>query len=123
MINTNWKEVEDQLRVKFGINNPSKTVKDYNEEIINIIETLQSKPFGTTLLPPDSAAKSSGTTSNPIGSTTPLIHDDLTQSDFVTTVENDALYIQNTAVGEAIWIKLAAKTTKTQSISPGVPRI
>ena len=43
MINTNWKEIQDQLRVKFGVNNPSKTVKDYNEEIISIIETLQSK--------------------------------------------------------------------------------
>jgi len=53
MINTNWKEIQDQLRVKFGINNPIKTVKDYYEEIISIIETLQSKPYGTTLLPSD----------------------------------------------------------------------
>ena len=37
MINTNWKEIQEQLRVKFGINNPNKTSKDYHEEIINII--------------------------------------------------------------------------------------
>ena len=37
MINTNWNEIQDQLRVKFGINNPIKTVKDYYEEIISII--------------------------------------------------------------------------------------
>jgi hypothetical protein len=112
MINTNWKDIQDQLRVKFGINNPIKTVQDYHEEIINIIETLQSKPFGTTLLPPDSAAKSSGTTSNSTGPTVALTHDDGTVSDFVTTVENDALYIQNTATGESIWIKLTSKTAK-----------
>jgi len=112
MINTNWKEIQEQLRVKFGVNNPSKTVNDYHEEIINIIETLQSKPFGTTLLPADSAAKSSGTTSNPTGPTVALTHDDGTPSDFVTTVENDALYIKNTVTGEAIWIKVAAKTVK-----------
>jgi hypothetical protein len=112
IINTNWKAIQDQLKVKFGINNPSKTVSDYVTEIRDVVETLQSKPFGTTLLPPDSASKSSGATSTPTGPTTPLIHDDMTASDFITTIENDALYIQNTAIGEAIWIKLAAKTAK-----------
>ena len=112
IINTNWKAIQEQLKIKFGINNPNISVKDYHDEIKDVVETLQTKPFGTTLLPADSAAKSAGATSTPIGPTTPLTHDDGTPSDFITTVENDALYIQNTAVGEAIWIKLAAKTAK-----------
>ena len=51
IINANWKAIQEQLRIKFGINNPNITVKDYNEEIINVIDTLQNKPFGATLLP------------------------------------------------------------------------
>ena len=80
IINTNWKAIQDQLKVKFGINNPSKTVSDYVTEIRDVVETLQSKPFGTTLLPPDSTSKSSGATSTPTGPTTPLVHDDTTAS-------------------------------------------
>jgi hypothetical protein len=29
MINTNGKEIQEQLKVKFGVNDPSKTVNDY----------------------------------------------------------------------------------------------
>jgi hypothetical protein len=115
IVNTNWKAIQEQLKVKFGINNPDKNVTDYVSEIRDVVETLQSKPFGTVLLPGDSASKSSGATSTPTGTTTPLAHDDGTASDFITTVENGALYIQNTVVGEAIWIKLAAKTAKPGS--------
>jgi hypothetical protein len=54
MINTNWKEIQEQLRVKFGINNPNKTVKDYHEEIISIIYHIQifhtSSGFGVPFL-------------------------------------------------------------------------
>jgi hypothetical protein len=115
IVNTNWKAIQEQLKVKFGINNPDKNVTDYVSEIRDVVETLQSKPFGTTLLPADSASKSSGATSTPTGPTTPLLHADGTASDFITTVENGTLYIQNTVVGEAIWIKLAAKTSKPGS--------
>ena len=91
MINTNWKEIQDQLRVKFGVNNPSKTVKDYNEEIISIIETLQSKPYGTTLLPSDTTtAGSYSTVTKPSGSTQVILHSDGSTSDFESTVENNS---------------------------------
>jgi hypothetical protein len=75
MINTNWNEIQEQLRVKFGVNNPSKTVNDYHEEIINIIETLQSKQFGTTLLPTDTTTSGSySTTAKPTVPTQNMTH-------------------------------------------------
>jgi hypothetical protein len=96
MINTNWKEIQEQLRVKFGINNPSKTIKDYHEDIINIIKTLQSKPYGTTLLPSDiTTVGSYSTVTKPSGSTQKLVHSDGSTSDFEMTVENNSLYIKN----------------------------
>jgi hypothetical protein len=91
MIHTNWKEIQDQLRVKFCINNPSKNVKDYHEEIINIIETLQSKPYGTTLLPSDTTtAGSYSTVSKPSGSTRTILRRDGSKSNFESTVENNS---------------------------------
>jgi hypothetical protein len=51
IINTNWPTIQEQLKIKFGINNPIKTVNDYVSEIRVIIDTLQNKPFGTTILP------------------------------------------------------------------------
>jgi hypothetical protein len=115
MINTNWKEIQEQLRVKFGINNPSKTVKDYHEEIINIIETLQSKPYGTTLLPSDTTtAGSYSTVTKPSGSTQAILHSDGSPSHFESTVENNSLYIKNVHEQKAVWIKIGAYTaTKT----------
>jgi hypothetical protein len=115
MINTNWKEIQEQLRVKFGINNPSKTVKDYHEEIINIIETLQSKPYGTTLLPSDTTtAGSYSTVTKPSGSTQVILHSDGSPSHFESTVENNSLYIKNVHEQKAVWIKIGAYTaTKT----------
>ena len=115
MINTNWKEIQDQLRVKFGVNNPNKTVKDYNEEIISIIETLQSKPYGTTLLPSDTTTTGSySTVTKPSGSIQKLVHSDGSASDFESTVENNSLYIKNVNEQKAVWIKIGAYTaTKT----------
>jgi hypothetical protein len=115
MINTNWKEIQDQLRVKFGVNNPNKTSKDYNEEIISIIETLQSKPYGTTLLPSDTTtAGSYSTVTKPSGSTQTILHSDGSASDFESTVENNSLYIKNVNEQKAVWIKIGAYTaTKT----------
>ena len=115
MINTNWKEIQDQLRVKFGINNPNKTVKDYHEEIISIIETLQSKPYGTTLLPSDTTTTGSySTVTKPSVSTQKILHSDGSPSDFEMTVENNSLYIKNVNEQKAVWIKIGAYTaTKT----------
>ncbi len=55
------------MKIKFGINNPIKTVNDYVTEIRVIIDTLQNKPFGTTLLPPTVA-----TSTTLASATTPL---------------------------------------------------
>jgi hypothetical protein len=117
MINTNWKEIQDQLRVKFGINNPSETVKDYHEEIISIIETLQSKPYGTTLLPSDTTtAGSYSKVTKPSGSTQKLVHSDGSTFDFESTVENNTLYIKNVNKQKAIWIKIGAYTVSKTHI-------
>ena len=43
IINTNWGAIQEQLKIKFGINNPIKTVNDYVSEIRVIIDTLQNK--------------------------------------------------------------------------------
>jgi DNA repair exonuclease SbcCD ATPase subunit len=117
MINTNWKEIQDQLRVKFGVNNPNKTVKDYNEEIISIIETLQSKPYGTTILPSDTTtAGSYSTVTKPSGSTQTILHSDGSASDFESTVENNSLYIKNVNEQKAVWIKIGAYTASKTHI-------
>jgi hypothetical protein len=114
MINTNWKEIQEQLRVKFGINNPSKTVKDYHEEIINIIETLQSKPFGTTLLPTDTTTSGSySTTAKPTVPTQNMLHTGGVPSPFEKVVDDNSLYIKNVNEAKAVWIKIGAKDRKT----------
>ena len=43
IINTNWSAIQEQLKVKFGINNPIKTVNDYVIEIRDVIDKLQNK--------------------------------------------------------------------------------
>jgi len=113
IINTNWKAIQEQLKIKFGINNPIVKVKDYNDEIINIIDTLQNKPFGATLLPASTtSASSSVTLAGAIAptSTKPLIHSDGTPSDFISAVENNSLYIGNVVNGKAIWVKIGYKS-------------
>ena len=113
IINTNWKAIQEQLKIKFGINNPIVKVKDYNDEIINVIDTLQNKPFGATLLPASTtSASSSVTLAGAIAptSTKPLIHSDGTPSDFISAVENNSLYIGNVVNGKAIWVKIGYKS-------------
>ena len=55
IINTNWKSIQDQLKVKFGINNPDKNVTDYVSEIRDVVETLQIRhptgPFPVSPVP------------------------------------------------------------------------
>jgi hypothetical protein len=113
IINTNWKAIQEQLKIKFGINNPIVKVKDYNDEIINVIDTLQNKPFGATLLPASTTSTSSSVTlAGAIAptSTKPLIHSNGTPSDFISAVENNSLYIGNVVNGKAIWVKIGYKS-------------
>ena len=110
IINTNWQAIQEQLKIKFGINNPNISVKDYHDEIINVVDTLQNKPFGTVLLPSDTTASGSySTTTKPTGPATPLLHGDGSASDFAMTVENNSLYIKNIHEQKALWIKIGTK--------------
>ena len=111
IINTNWNAIQEQLKVKFGINNPNISVKDYHEEIINVVDTLQNKPFGTTLLPASDTTTSGtySTTTKPTGPATPLQHNDGSASDFAKTIEDNSLYIKNINEQKAVWIKIGAK--------------
>jgi hypothetical protein len=110
IINTNWTAIQEQLKIKFGINNPIKTVNDYVTEIRVIIDTLQNKQYGTTLLPPVPASTALATATMPLTGTAPVDHTDLTPSDFIWKIERNSLYIGNTANGKGIWIKIGFKT-------------
>ena len=109
IINTNWSAIQEQLKVKFGINNPIKTVNDYVTEIRDIIDTLQNKQYGTTLLPASAAASTTlANAASPLGSS-PQDHTDGTASDFIWKHEKNSLYIGNTSNGKGIWVKIGNK--------------
>jgi hypothetical protein len=110
IINTNWKAIQEQLKIKFGINNPIKTVNDYVSEIRVVIDTLQNKQYGTTLLPIP-ASTTLATAKAPTG-TTPLDHTDGTTSAFIYKNETNSLYIGNTVNGKGIWIKIGRKKSQ-----------
>jgi hypothetical protein len=99
------------LKIKFGINNPIKTVNDYVTEIRVIIDTLQNKPFGTTLLPPTGSSSTTlASVTTPLGAK-PLKHTrDNSVSDFESVVSKNSLYIGNTVNGKGIWVKIGYKT-------------
>jgi hypothetical protein len=111
IINTNWPTIQEQLKIKFGINNPIKTVNDYVTEIRVIIDTLQNKPFGTTLLPPTTSSSTTlASATAPLGAK-PLKHTrDNSVSDFESVVSKNSLYIGNTVNGKGIWVKIGYKT-------------
>jgi hypothetical protein len=111
IINTNWAAIQEQLKIKFGINNPIKTVNDYVTEIRVIIDTLQNKPFGTTLLPPTASVSTTlASATAPLGAK-PLKHtSDNSVSDFEAVVSKNSLYIGNTTNGKGIWVKIGYKT-------------
>jgi hypothetical protein len=113
IINTNWKAIQEQLQIKFGINNPIKKVNDYVSEIRTIIDTLQNKQYGTTLLPPSAAASTTlATATAPSIGTAPVDHTDLTPSDFIWKLEKNSLYIGNKVDSKGIWIKIGFKKSQ-----------
>jgi hypothetical protein len=75
IMNTNWYAIQEQLEIKFGINNPIKTVNDYVTEIRDIIDKLQNKQYGTTLAPTSTAASTTlGSATAPMGGARTLKH-------------------------------------------------
>ena len=110
IINTNWEAIQEQLKIKFGINNPSTKVTEYVNEIIDVIQTLQNKPFGTVLAPVASTTSSAPIAGAPIpASAVDLPHTDSSPSNFVAVIENNCLYIGNKLTSKGIWIKLGKR--------------
>jgi hypothetical protein len=110
IINSNWNTIQEQLEIKFGINNPIKTVNDYVTEIRDIIDKLQNKQYGTIL---SSLSVSSSTTlasaTAPTGVKDLNHDDDGSSSDFIYKLEANSLYIGNKINGKGIWVKIGHK--------------
>jgi hypothetical protein len=100
------------LKIKFGINNPIKTVNDYVTEIRVIIDTLQNKQYGTTLLPPAPASTTLPTATVLLIGTSPVDHTNGTTSDFISKIEKNSQYIGNTVNGKGIWIKIGRQKSQ-----------
>ena len=115
ILNNNWDAIFNQLKIKFGINNPNISVNEYRTEIKDIMQTLINTPFGTTIVP---SATSAGPVTRtykataPTGATTPIGHIDGTPSDFVYTVDDNSLFIRNYTDNKQIYIKIAEKSGK-----------
>jgi hypothetical protein len=117
IINNNWDTILNQLKIKFGVNNPNITEGEYSTEIKDITDTLISKPFGTTIIPPSTAVTGpvtrAYTATAPTAATTPIVHSTTgLTSDFVFAVEDNSLYIGNVALGKQIYLKIANKNGK-----------
>jgi hypothetical protein len=114
IINNNWKEIEEQLKKKFGPNNPRTPFTEYVKEIEDVIENLVHKQYGTTLIPTNTttSATSLCNASPPSGTPTVLTNVGGAATAFEYIVENGALYIKNTTLNKAIWVRLARHSSK-----------
>jgi len=106
IINTNWDKIQEQLEIKFGINNPNKTVNSYVAEIRDIVDKLQNKQYGTILSAVSTASTKLASATAPTTGVYDIPHTDSTTSDFVINVENNSLYIGNKKRKKAIWVKI-----------------
>lgn len=118
IINSNWPIISNQLKIKFGVNNPNITVGEYSAEITDIMDTLINKPFGTTIVPPSVSTATitrTYTAAAPIGPTNPLMDTTTTPpspTDFDYAIEDNSLFIRNKVLGKQIYIKIAQKNGK-----------
>ena len=115
ILNNNWDAIFNQLKIKFGINNPNISVNEYRTEIKDIMQTLINTPFGTTIVPSTVSAGPVTRTYQatvPTGTTTPINHIDGTASDFVYKIENNSLFIRNFTENKQIYLKIAEKSGK-----------
>ena len=114
IINNNWKEIEEQLKKKFGPNNPRTPFAEYTKEIEDVIDNLVHKQYGTTLIPTNTATSATSlcNATAPVGTPTVLNNTGGAVTDFESIVENGALYINNKRLGKAIWVRLAKHSSK-----------
>ena len=114
IINNNWKEIEEQLKKKFGTNNPKTPFTEYTKEIEDVIDNLVHKQYGTTLIPTNTATSATSlcNATAPTGTPTVLYNTGGAVTAFEYIVENGALYIKNTTLNKAIWVRLARHSSK-----------
>ena len=114
IINNNWKEIEEQLKKKFGPNNPKTPFAEYVKEIEDVIDNLVHKQYGTTLIPTNTAASATSLCNATAPSATPTVLNNAggAPTTFEYIVENGALYIKNTTLNKAIWVRLARHSSK-----------
>jgi hypothetical protein len=114
IINNNWKEIEEQIKKKFGTNNPRTPFAEYVKEIEDVIENLVHKQYGTTLIPTNTATSATSlcNATAPTGTPTVLNNAGGAPTTFEYIVENGALYIKNTTLNKAIWVRLARHSSK-----------
>jgi len=114
IINNNWKEIEEQIKKKFGPNNPRTPFAEYVKEIEDVIENLVHKQYGTTLIPTNTATSATSlcNATAPTGTPTVLNNAGGAPTTFEYIVENGALYIKNTTLNKVIWVRLARHSSK-----------
>jgi hypothetical protein len=114
LINSNWSIISNRLKSVFGLNNPEISANDYNIQINEQLNEIQSGKSPITVVAPTPGTSSTAT----LGSATPptgvaltnLAHTDGTSSDFEIGIDNNSLFIQNKKESKAIYIKIASKS-------------
>jgi hypothetical protein len=111
LINSNWSYILNRLKSVFGVNNPAISANDYNIQINEQLNEIQSgKTPITVVAPTPGASSTTASATTPTGVTlTNLVHTDGTASDFEIGIENNSLFIQNKVESKAIYIKIANK--------------
>jgi hypothetical protein len=111
LINSNWSYILNRLKSVFGVNNPAISANDYNIQINEQLNEIQSgKTPITVVAPTPGASSTTASATAPTGvAITNLDHTDGTLSDFVIGIENNSLFIRNIAENKAIYIKIANK--------------
>jgi hypothetical protein len=111
LINSNWSYILNRLKSVFGVNNPAISANDYNIQINEQLNEIQSgKTPITVVAPTPGASSTTASATAPTGvALTNLDHTDGTLSDFVIGIENNSLFIRNIAENKAIYIKIANK--------------
>jgi hypothetical protein len=110
IINSNWSYILNRLKSVFGVNNPAISANDYNIQINEQLNEIQSGKTPITVVAPAPTTSTSTSATAPTGvALTNLDHTDGTLSDFVIGIENNSLFIRNIAENKAIYIKIANK--------------
>jgi hypothetical protein len=110
LINSNWSIISNRLKSVFGYNNPVISFNDYNTQINEQLNEIQSGKLPITVVVPTPTSSTSASVTVPIGVTLKnLNHTDGTPSDFEIGIDNNSLFIQNKTESKTIYIKLVTK--------------